>query len=651
MRPTPFRCGLALALATACTEVPAPADGGGGPSDDAPCVYCQPSCPSPDQAPLRGADGGTACTRVGASAGDSADPWPDPAGAAAPIAYVGPADGPRTPSGEAPLPDLAAALALSPRPATILVARGTYPLAGPLRIAASVVIRGMGPDRTALAGAAGADAIAVTAIGAQATEVSLEALAVRFDGAPGAGAAFVGVRATGATTTLRLRDVEVARAGEGLRAESGATVCARGLTVRQSGRFGVALADGSHGYLRDLLVRDGAGVGVAAGRSHLAIDTGLVADNARDGVVLSGTVSGDRCDGACPTAPACEGFRHEQTCAASLALPERPRLANGDGGFAAIPAESRCRSVSLLANVALLRNHVTGLRAARTAPTAAEDADYVRRNTVLAAPGPVVRATRLLVAGTGVPDGSVGGYGVYVGPTSRVSFDPDIATEAERGAGSAIVDNAGAGVLADGDPSGDAGGVTIGDAAIPDELLRAGTLAMAGALVGSNRGPGVFVQRRAVAEFVSYSTLADNAVMALGVSSGALGRGFCDQFIGTRPGTFPAAAPGMAPFRFGDGVGLSEATPRPEPWRAVVATEFADSEFSGNGRYGVVLSGSDATLTTLRLGNRGSDNQFGVGVYGGARLVGESGAIRGRAPAPAEFRGSASDYVRVAGSL
>lgn len=617
LEPFTFCLVVTAAFLGACDAPPA----------ERPCVHCQPSCPSPDEAPLRLPDGGHRCTRVGAAPGTAAVTWPDATGAAEPVVYVGPTTGPRTPSGEAPSPDLVTALARTPQPATVLLARGTHTLPATLRVSGPITIRGTGAGQTVLVGPDGADAIHVRAMGSDVLAVSVQGFTVRFGGSDAGSASSVGIRASGASARVTLRDVEISRAQDGLRVEAGATLCAEGLTVTRASGFGVRLDDGSHGWFRRLAVREGGGGGVFARRSHLVVDTGLVADNARDGVGITGTVTSDACatHEDCAPLDACLGFRHERRCEQSFAV-------TSDGVHPAIPAATFCRSVSVLSNVALLRNRISGLRAERALPQGDERADYVRNNSVLAAPGPNVRVERAVIAGTRPAEGPrVTVAGVLVGPTATVTFDPDITTEARQAAGSEIVDNDGIGVLADGDPFGPDGGFAIGEVVIPRELVRAGTLDLSGALVGSNHGPGVFVQNRAVAERVAYSRLDDNRIFGLAVASGGLRLGQCDQFINTRQGTFPATTPGATPFQAGDGVALQTAA-RPEAWRTEINTLFFDSEFSRNARAGLLVGDNPVTFRNLTpQGNRGDGNEYGVAYSDTTRMIfGDLPRIRGR---------------------
>ena len=145
-------------------------------------------------------------------------------------------------------------------------------------------------------------------------------------------------------------------------------------------------------------------------------------------------------------------------------------------------------------------------------------------------------------------------------------------------------------------------------------------LATRGALVASNGGPGIIVQRGATATEISYARVVDNAGLGLGLTEGTrVGEILCDQFVDTRPATLQTTA---GPFRVGDGMSIYAAS----------VDRVADNELSRNGRFGAVLGQASARLTN----NRGADNLYGVGNYD-PRVVSldASNVITGRAASPA----------------
>lgn len=611
-----IRWSLVAALGSGCGGADPPAGTDAG--SDAPPLYVVPTCPGADEAPLRRPDGSHACARVGADPSAAAGDWPDLAGALAPVVFVRPG-GTGDGTMDAPLGDLATALARTPAPATIALGRGTFALPATLDLGRTVALRGSGAASTFLVGPAGAGALRVTAPAGATVAVTIAALSIR---SAGADVGVVGVAGAGATCTLD--GVVVEGGGDGLRADEGAAVCATGFTVRAGGQRGVVLLGGSRGFMRGFVVRDRGGVGVLVDRSHVTLDRGLVASNARDGVAVRGALRGAACatDEDCAAASPCPGFALAQRCVRGL----------GAAG------ERRCRSLDEVSDVAILGNRVTGLRAARTTPTADEVAAGLR-DAVLSWPGPSVVGTRVIVAGTQPVSGAPGGDGLYVGAAAAVSLDGEVTSDADRGHASEFVGNARAGVLVDGDRSGTAG--------VPDPLRQAGRLSLAGALVASNRGPGVFVQERAMVDLVAFAEVTDNAALGLGVTSGGgVALMLCNRFIGTRLGTITPENAAVRPFVVGDGASMAQGTGMGARLRVV------DSEFSGNQRFGLVLDSFDATLDDgARGGNFGRGNRFGLGVYGTASLDGTTArtAIQGTAGAAPANPPTARDSVPSAG--
>lgn len=609
-----FCCLVCVALSCVGCESPTPALDAGA---DAAPMFLAPTCPGTDEAPLRQPDGGHTCTRVGAPDDTAAGAWPDVSSAAAPVVYVRPG-GDGDGSIDRPFGTLADALAATPRAATIALSRGAHTLAATVEITRSVAILGAGAS--VLEGPAGASAVRVRGEG-EAIAVSLTGLTVR---APAATGEFGVVGVEGAAR-CSLRNVIVEGGADGLRAERGATVCAEGVSVRAAGRRGVALLGGSVGFLRGVSVRDGAGVGVLSDRSHLTLERALVASNGRDGVAMRGAWLGALCgsDAECVAPSPCPGFELTRACAPGV-VATGPRT---------------CRSENVLADVASLRNRVTGVRAARSTPTADEVAAG-QRDAVLSWPGPMVLGERLVIAGTRAVEGSPGGDGLYVGPGATVALDPTASSDAERGLASEIVANERAGVLADGDRS-------VSDGGVPDRLRQGARLVLAGSRVASNGGPGVFVQARAFADRIAFTEVADNGALGLGVTSGGgVALMICDRFVSTRMGTITPEDPSVRPFVVGDGVSLAQGTGAGARLRVV------DTEFSRNARFGVVLDGFDATLDDgVHGGNRGEENGFGVGVYGAATVDGSTSltAIRGRSSTAPVTAPTVRDSVSPAG--
>lgn len=591
---------LAALMVAACDD--------GGTTPDAgprPLRYAAPTCPDALEAPLRQVDGSHRCTRVGPPDASSAE-WPDTADAASPVVFVragAQGDGAR----DAPFGDLHAALNATPAAATIAIARGTITLDAPLALTRTVAIRGAGVGATVIVAATDQVGVRVRSSGAMVT-VSLAGLTVR--AAPSAMRSAVEVEGAGASLTLR--GVALAGGADGLRALDGAAACASELSVRGARLRGLVATDGATLFLRGVVVRDNGDAGVIVDRSHLHLERSLVAANGRDGVAIRGALRGDACatDADCAVASPCAGFEFTRRCAADF----------GTG------AGRRCRSVDIVTDVAIVGNAVTGLRASRSPPTAAEVAAGMS-DAILGRAGPQVVGVRAVIAATRAIVGAPGGDGIYVGPSASVGLDADVSSDAERGLASEVIANARVGVLVDGDRNASSGPV-------PPALRQGGRLVLGGARVASNGGPGVYVQERAVADRIAYTEIADNVALGLGVTSGGVAPLMvCNRFVGTRVGVIVAEDPTLRPFELGDGASLSQGV------GTGGQTRIVDSEFSDNGRFGLVFDGYDATLDDgARGGNRGVGNAYGLAVYGAARVGGTTppGAIRGLNPtAPA----------------
>ena len=517
------------------------------------------------EAALRGADGEARCLRVGPAASVGGE-FPSSEGAVAPLVYVRAGASGGDGSLASPYGDLSAALASGA--ATVLVARGAHALRSPLALTRSVEIRGAGAgDGGTRLEAPREGGVTVRAPGGERVAVTLTGLVVR----SGAAVAAVGVDVADASVEVTLRDVAVRGVGLGLRVDGGATLRGERVSVEDTARRGAEVTGGASLVLRDARVARGMGDGLWADRAHLDLARVLVADHTRDGVALLGAATEA---GACADDPLC------------TALPAAPARACLAG---------RTVRVHELVDVSVLRNGVTGVRAEG---------------------GAFVRAARLLVADTRVPAGTTGGDGLYVASGARACLDADVTSDARRGRGSAFVRNARAGVLADGGS--------------PTPAGRLGTrLDVAGALLGSNRGPGAFVQNGALAERVAFTTASDNVAIGVGSARGGrLALLLCDQMLYTRAGALVTVG---VPVMLGDGLTLADADPGAAP------TALTQSELSHNDRFGLVAHQAAVSAA----GARGEGNGFGVGAYGGARVDGAA-AVLGRVAAPlvaATFRG------------
>lgn len=232
---------------------------------------------------------------------------------------------------------------------------------------------------------------------------------------------------------------------------------------------------------------------------------------------------------------------------------------------------------STLDTLTLARNGVTGMRL--------ED-------------GASAVAHLVAVYETRTPEGLVGGDGVYVATGASLDLDAEIASDAMRGHGSFIVGNARTGALVSGASS------------------RA---TIAGALVGSNAGPGVFVQDRALIDSIGYSIVDDNGALGLGAASlGGIAAIPCNLITGTRDVTLRTT---VGELSLGDGLSLAEGGAH---------AEIHGNDLSDNARFGAIFAGADATLRD----NSGAGNAFGVGTFGGAVDLDGSNSIMGRRATP-----------------
>lgn len=599
MRSTRFyslvACLLAVVALSAC-------DGGTGanPTDAGvvdsgpprPAMYVTPSCAQPNEAPFRAVDGGHACARVGADPTSPPCDWPDATGAAMPVVYVraGTSAG-GTGSRDAPFGDIPTALAASPRPATVLLACGTFTLAAPIALVADTTLRGVSAASTLIVAPAGMSAIDVRGVLPPTTAtVTLVGMGIRYAESPTTADA-AAVTVTGGRATLRMRDVVIEHPGRGVFADQGAVLCGERLTVSGAIGAGIQLTDSAHGYLRAVDVRGNGSAGIVAGRAHLVLSDSLVVDNHYDGIALIGAAIGASCrvDADCHPAAACEGFlgdvAHVQTCAASLQIGSTARF---------------CTSVDTLQNDVILSNTVVGLRVQRVRPSQAEQMQDFGA-AVLRLPGPFVHATRLVVADTRIPaDGSVGGDGIYVGPGAV--FELDLAatmTHDQVGLMSEIVGNRRIGLLVDGDRT--------TDSTVPNTYRAHGTIDVMGARVGSNGGPGIFLQMLSTGRRVSYSEIADNASLGLAVNTGAtLAIIQDDQFINTRVASL--GQEGGAAITVGDGLSIAATSGE---------VMIQDDQFRHNDRVGLLVAGP---IRASGTNNTGDGNRYGVAPLAGAAL-------------------------------
>ena len=303
--PSPATTPDAAAPAADVPDAPAPAA-------DAPLVFIgralatrtrsAPTCPSPDEAPLRtgASPDAFACVRLGASPDVLSSDWPDAAALPAPVRYIrsGIAPGGDGPP-DRPYSSLAEALASAPAARTLIFSRGDHALAPSLALPAELTLVGAGATATTLTLSPDGAGLVVRA----SARFSAASLTLRHPGDSPAPEASILLDATDASVTLR--DVALDHGHDALRL-TGGTLSATRLTVRRAARYGVHLRADASATLDDVIIRDGAQQGLRVEAAHVQLTRALVTANARHGVVLLGDadLTGGRasCFGAAPTA-------------------------------------------------------------------------------------------------------------------------------------------------------------------------------------------------------------------------------------------------------------------------------------------------------------------------------------------------------------
>ncbi|MBK8697746.1 MAG: hypothetical protein IPN17_37230 [Deltaproteobacteria bacterium] len=205
---------------------------------DAPLVFIRralasrtrsaPTCPSPDEAPLRtgASPDAFACVRLGASPDVLASDWPDASALPAPVRYIRSGIAPGgdgTP--DRPFSSLAEARASAP-PRTLVFSRGDHPLAPSLALPAELTLVGAGASVTTLTLSPDGAGLVVRA----SARFSATSLTLRHPGDSPAPEASILLDATGASVTLR--DVALDHGHDALRL-TGETLSATRLTVRR----------------------------------------------------------------------------------------------------------------------------------------------------------------------------------------------------------------------------------------------------------------------------------------------------------------------------------------------------------------------------------------------------------------------------------
>ncbi len=486
---------------------------------------------------------------VGADTTPSGSATPSVGGLPSPVVYVrvGAQGGDGSPS--RPFGELSAAARSLTLGGTLALAAGTHRLSETVTLSANTALVGVGPaGGTSLACTRGQACVAVApgAVG-----VVIRDLSLRFPtsgASPGAGPTDTGLD-VGGGARVELRNVSIEDAWNGLHASG--SVDASRLSVLRAARNGIDLVDGAVGRFSSLLVRDGFYQGIAAGgatrAARLHVTDGAVLSNADRGISLYGpTVTGTgatRCEAAGPV---------------------------GDGG-----------DLDCLSRVSVQGNGLDALRS-----------DGARH----------LEGRMLSLSGTRAREGNGEADGASLTGGSRLSLDPELASEAAMGHGSIVVGNGRAGVLAK-----DARTV----------------LAVSGARVANNAGPGVFVVDGATAQQIGFSRVDGNGAVGIGAGAGAIVVSIqCNGIANTRLASIPSSMGGSA--EIGDGLSIDRGSP---------GVVVIDNHFDANARFGAVLHQAGGRFE----GNSGRGNRYGVRAYDSAGLAlseSESDAIRGSEPVP-----------------
>lgn len=200
-------------------------------------------------------------------------------------------------------------------------------------------------------------------------------------------------------------------------------------------------------------------------------------------------------------------------------------------------------------------------------------------------------------------EGGEAGDGLFVGPEADVSLDPELVTATVRGFGSALFGNGRVGLLAQG--------------------ARA-RVSVRGAIFARNAAGGVIIGNRAEAPVIGESVFVENRFGGIVATPGAaMGVVQCNGIADTLAGTLRG---GTVTVQLADGVHINAVSG---------SISLRDNAIVRSAAFGVLVNAGAVTLQS----NRGADNRFGVGVYGGATVTGDPSTIVGREAAPAAAPG------------
>jgi hypothetical protein len=214
-----------------------------------------------------------------------------------------------------------------------------------------------------------------------------------------------------------------------------------------------------------------------------------------------------------------------------------------------------------------------------------------------------VRRSTLADTALATIEGGEAGDGLFVGPEADVSLDPELVTAAVRGFGSALLGNGRVGLLAQG--------------------TRA-RVSVRGAVFARNAVGGVIIGNRAEATVIGESLFVENRFGGIVATPGAaMGVVQCNGIADTLAGTLRG---GTVTVQLADGVHMNAVSG---------SISLRDNAIVRSAAFGVLVNAGAVTLQS----NRGADNRFGVGLYGGATVMGDPSTIMGREAAPAAAPG------------
>jgi hypothetical protein len=145
-----------------------------------------------------------------------------------------------------------------------------------------------------------------------------------------------------------------------------------------------------------------------------------------------------------------------------------------------------------------------------------------------------------------------------------------------------------------------------------------------GAVFARNAAGGVIIGNRAEAPVIGESVFVENRFGGIVATPGAaMGVVQCNGIADTLAGSLRG---GTVTVQLADGVHINAVSG---------SISLRDNAIVRSAAFGVLVNAGAVTLER----NRGADNRFGVGVYGGAMVMGDPSTIVGREAAPAAAPG------------